>query len=187
MTLLSLLSAVGAAGNEQPGGGGDSSLTPALVGAIAGCAFTLTGERITRQTAERVRFRRLRALLVDELRQVMVLSRKRAVVLTENDEIPLHGPLPSVAWGLMQASGSANRLTSHSLSLLTAYYQRVADANYVATLIPNLVGVAAATHGPIGEAFLARARHFATEPYAGLERDGQNVLAAVDGGRRARG
>jgi hypothetical protein len=181
MALLLMCSAVGATNLYPASGGGDSGLVPALIGAIAGCLLTLAGEQITRRSAERKRFHQLRALLAEELRQIMELSLQRDVVLKSDDEIPLRGPLPSGAWQLMQASGATNRLTAASLQLLTDYYQGVTDANYLATLIPDLVGVATTTRGPIGEAFLVRARNFATAPYSELANIGQKVLAAVDG------
>jgi hypothetical protein len=182
MATLLLCCAAGATSLHQAGGGGDSGLVPALIGAVVGGALTLTGEYFTRRNSERKRFRQLRALLVEELQQISKRSRERDVALADADDIPSHGPLPSAAWQLMQASGGTDRLSAVSLQLLSDYYQGVADANYLATLVPNLVGVAAATKGPIGEAFLARARDFATTPYGMLASAGNEVLASLDGG-----
>jgi hypothetical protein len=185
MASLSLCHAAAVTNLHSAGGGGDSGLVPALVGAIAGCVLTLAGEHFIRRSVERKRFHQLRALLAEELRQIMKLSRERDAVLGNGDDVPLAGPLPSSAWQLMQASGGTDRLSATSLQLLSDYYRGVADANYLATLVPNLVGVAAATKGPIGEAFLARARDFATEPYRELASAGQEVLASLDGGQNA--
>ena len=145
-----------------------SPLLIALIGAVVGGALTIAGDVCLRVTVEARRFKALRATLIIEVSEI--LRRSVELGLVDAAGIRVTAPLPDSAWRATLSAGGVERFDERELQALLALYERVREANHLASQGHVLFALAQLASDDASGGLEAEASRLTTEPFRAVER-----------------